>query len=256
MDEQLKTTVDFIARAFALENGGSRKGSFRLFGGLACRIHSSSGDAFGRDDRRFDVDIFTRHFTLDMRILIQKAGAIWLETSLLKTGAFNRFKILDNGVIIDFYSGVFEFNQSIPISGRLTVDQPTFPLAELLLSKLQIHELSDKHKSDIVLLLADHELGFSDTEEINLAVIASYCGSDWCLWYECLRNISLVQGFLVREEGWTEGIKGIVQIKLANLEAALMSCRKGFRWRLRAPFGTRLRYYNEVEEIPYGDANA
>ena len=47
----------------------------------------------------------------------------------------------------------------VPISERLALDEQTVPLAELLLTKLQIVQLNAKDVSDILALLVEHDVG-------------------------------------------------------------------------------------------------
>ena len=58
---------------------------------------------------------------------------------------------------IDVFVGEFHMCHKIDIAGRLGVDNPTIPLAELLLTKLQI-ELNRKDIVDIAAILYGHEV--------------------------------------------------------------------------------------------------
>ena len=53
------------------------------------------------------------------------------------------------------------------MAGRLEADSPTIPLTELLLSKLQIVQITEKDVVDTILLLLDHELASGDAETID-----------------------------------------------------------------------------------------
>ena len=69
----------------------------------------------------------------------------------------------------------------IPLEQRLTVDAATVPLAELLLTKLQIIELNEKDVRDTVALSHEHEVT-GDDSDVNAARVAELCGADWGLW--------------------------------------------------------------------------
>ena len=49
-------------------------------------------------------------------------------------------------------------------SGPPELDDPTIGVTDLLLSKLQIHEITENDLIDTVVLLADHDLGAGDRE--------------------------------------------------------------------------------------------
>ena len=66
-----------------------------------------------------------------------------------------------------------EFCHVIPLQGRLEDDRPTIPLAELLLSKLQIVRINEKDAVDACLILLDHELGSGNSEVIDLQRITA-----------------------------------------------------------------------------------
>src|SRR3990172_5755971 len=84
-------------------------------------------------------------------------------------------------------------------SGRVTL-----PLAELLLTKLQIVQMNEKDVRDVCALVLDHPLGDRDAEMLNKQRIASLCADDWGLWrtvglsLEKVREVS--QGFSLGEE--------------------------------------------------------
>ena len=63
------------------------------------------------------------------------------------------------------------------------------PLAELLLTKLQIIELNEKDIRDTVLLLHGHEVADHDDDAVNGARIAELCADDWGLWRTITANL-------------------------------------------------------------------
>src|SRR4029450_517652 len=60
---------------------------------------------------------------------------------------------------VDVFVGVFSMCHKIPLDGRIEVDPVSIPLAELLLTKLQVVELNEKDVRDALALLHDHEVG-------------------------------------------------------------------------------------------------
>src|SRR5436305_5364203 len=63
---------------------------------------------------------------------------------------------------VDVFVSSFRMCHEIPLEKRLTVDEDTVPLAELLLTKLQIIELNEKDVRDTVALLLEHEVTDDD----------------------------------------------------------------------------------------------
>ena len=52
------------------------------------------------------------------------------------------------------------------------MDQPTLPLAEMLLEKMQIVKINEKDIIDTLMLLLEHPLGDHDQETIHIARIS------------------------------------------------------------------------------------
>ena len=55
---------------------------------------------------------------------------------------------------VDVFVGTFRMCHEIPVRERLEVDPTSIPLAELLLTKLQVYELNEKDIRDTVAILS------------------------------------------------------------------------------------------------------
>ena len=94
-----------------------------------------------------------------------------------------------HGRQVDVFVGSFRMCHEIPFDDRLAAGQQTVPLAELVLTKLQIVELNEKDVRDTALLFYGHEVSDHDGESINGARIAELCASDWGLWRTITANL-------------------------------------------------------------------
>src|SRR5688572_612961 len=63
---------------------------------------------------------------------------------------------------VDVFVGAFSMCHRIPLDDRLAVDSISIPLAELVLTKLQVIELNEKDVRDTLALLHDHPVGDED----------------------------------------------------------------------------------------------
>ena len=79
---------------------------------------------------------------------------------------------------MDVFYDKLDFCHVIRWDGRLEVDSPTIPLAELLLEKMQIVKINEQDVVDTFMLLLEHPLGHTDAETINLARMARLCADD------------------------------------------------------------------------------
>lgn len=153
-----------------------------------------------------------------------------------------------NGRQVDVFVGAFRMCHEIPLSDRLQPREKTVPLAELLLTKLQIIELNEKDIRDTVLLLHGHEIAERDDDAVNGARIAELCAGDWGLWRTITRNLERsathVDEYTLPDDKRTQ-IKDRLSQLLARIEAA----PKSRAWKLRDKIGERKRWYDLPEEV-------
>ncbi len=122
------------------------------------------------------------------------------------------------------------------------------PLAELLLTKLQIVELNEKDVRDTVALLSAHEIGDTDGETLNGARVAQLCAQDWGLWRTITRNLEAVGEHVDRYDVDRETARR----RLAELQQRIEDEPKSRGWRMRAKIGERKRWYELPEEVGGG----
>ena len=68
---------------------------------------------------------------------------------------------------VDVLVDTLEMCHRFDFADRLQYATPTLPLAELLLSKLQVVKINRKDVLDALVLLAEHELGPDDGETVH-----------------------------------------------------------------------------------------
>ena len=150
---------------------------------------------------------------------------------------------------VDVFVGRFEMCHVIPLAGRLTLNAHTVPLADLLLTKLQIFALNEKDQRDIVNLLHARPLAERDDEgAINAAYVAQLLAGDWRLWRTATQTIERVRGSLPRYELAPEQ-EEVVRARLDDLRSRIDAAPKSAKWKLRARVGERVKWYDEPEEV-------
>lgn len=80
---------------------------------------------------------------------------------------------------VDVFVGAFSMCHEIPIAERLHHEPLTVPLAELLLTKLQIVELNERDERDIYNLCFHHEISSAGEPGIEGSLIGDLCARDW-----------------------------------------------------------------------------
>jgi hypothetical protein len=152
---------------------------------------------------------------------------------------------------VDVLVGKFRMSHEIPFGKRLELEPMTIPLAELLLTKLQIIELNEKDVRDALALLHNHPVGESDGDSVNAAHVAKLCAADWGLWRTFTANLEALGGHIDRYDIDDEG-KGRIGAGIERLRGRIEEEPKPFSWRMRAKIGDRKRWYELPEEVEGG----
>jgi len=152
-------------------------------------------------------------------------------------------------VHLDVFFDELEFCHRIPLAGRLEADRPTIPLAELLLSKLQIVRINEKDVVDTILLLLDHELGEGDADVIDLRRIAALCAEEWGLWRTLTMNLEKVAAFTASYPQVSEAQGSRVAAASAAIKHAIDAAPKPLAWRMRDRIGDRRQWWTDVDEV-------
>jgi len=224
----------------------------RLIGGLAVKVHCPSINHLALTREYPDID-----FVAD-RPSARRLADFWLKMGYVPNKSLNTlngdrrqlYYDEERGRQVDIFVGAFEMCHRLDLSERLHVEPLTIPLAELFLSKAQIVEMNRKDVLDLLAILLDHEVGPRDEETINTDVVAGLCAKDWGLYTTASLNAQrlwdiLAQGSLELEPDHRETIR----TRLATIRAAMEAAPKTLAWKARAKVGTRVRWYEEVEEV-------
>jgi hypothetical protein len=227
--------------------------TLRVIGSLAFQMHCPQYGylqaAMGRAYTDIDFAGYSRE-AQEIKALM--AGLGYTENQQVSLFSEGNRAIFDNATI-DLYVDVFyeklDFCHVIPWEGRLEVDAPTIPLAEMLLEKMQIVQINEKDVIDTIMLLMEHPLGQSDTETINLDHVAQLCGKDWGLWRTTTMNLGKVSQLAQGYDQLTAEQKAHI---VSQVEAALAWIEdepKSLAWRLRSRVGDRVKWYKDVDEV-------
>jgi hypothetical protein len=147
---------------------------------------------------------------------------------------------------VDVFMDKLDFCHPIYWKGRLEVDDPTIPLAELLLEKMQIVKINEKDIIDTIMLLREHEVAANDEDRINSAQVAKLCAAEWGLWRTTTMNLDKVRDYLPHLD-LSEEDRSIVTQRLAELRTAMDDYPKGTKWKLRARVGDKVRWYKTID---------
>jgi len=264
-----RTLQDPLAESMRIVDLADQRGlQVRLMGGMGIRAHAPDWPA---RTRRVEVD-------LDFATRGKDRGAFYelLEAegytpdkrhNALFGGKQAYFVDVPRRRPVDVLVDSLEMCHRMEFADRLALSTPTLPLAELLLSKLQVVKINKKDVLDALVLLAEHPLGQNDGAldsrfglgAINVPRVLSLTSNDWGWWRTVTGNLDVLDRYLMTEatpedldlnNGRAVLFDPMEQI--ASLREAINAAPKSTRWKLRARVGERATWYNEPEEMGHG----
>jgi hypothetical protein len=239
----IETGPDVTARAVELIELTEAEGvGARLFGGVG--VAALLGDRCPVACRRTPGDIDLAAPSTRRRAL----GRVMETAGLVPDHEFNTLHgrerlsfAAPDGLEVDVTLDVLRMCHLIPLSAGFEAPAPSLPAWLLLVSKLQVVELTAKDRTDACALLAG-----CDLEELGVARIARLCADDWGLW----RTLSGSLATVLREPPeLDQPARRRLEDHGAALADALERQPKSTRWRWRARVGERVRWY-ELPESP------
>lgn len=220
----------------------------RVLGGVAVALHCPSAVHRALQREYHDLDMMSLSpATREVETLFAQLG-YQADAEFNKLHGQQRLYFWDaaNERQVDVFLDVLRMSHSLDLRDRLALDERTLSLADLLLTKLQIFELNDKDVIDTIALLADHPLGRSDDETINLDRIVDVLSSDWGFYRTSKQTLERVRA---RLEHYDVPGEFDVGRQLDEIEQAVEQAPKSRAWRLRAIVGERKQWYELPEEV-------
>jgi hypothetical protein len=245
---------DVVEETFRLLGAAKQKDvPVRVLGGMAIRLHV--GDllhpAFTRPI--WDIDLAAPKGTgRQVSEFLSAQGYAPNRTFNAMHGA-RRLLFYDepNGRQVDVFVGSFAMCHELPLGERLLLEPLTLPLAELVMTKLQIVKLNQKDMFDLYSLFLSHDVADHDAEAINARRIADLCARDWGLYHTFQLNLAQLQGGLAGTE-LSDEERETIRTGIRALEEAIERAPKTPKWKMRARVGDRVRWYEDPEEVDRG----
>jgi len=223
----------------------------RVLGGVAIKVHRTvEHPAFAREYGDLDFVVTGKQRREFEAFMPQVGYSPHKQFNLLNGSERQIYYHNETEMKIDIFVDTFSMCHKIPLEGRLHLHPITIPLAELLLTKAQIAELNRKDALDIASLLFYAETGSSDEHFINLKRIAQLCGADWGLYKTTSINLKRVQEVVSEENiNLTEAERRVIKNRAGEILQVFETMPKSIAWQMRDKVGTRVRWYEEVEEV-------
>jgi len=224
--------------------------TLRLFGGMAVRVHCPSATHRQLARKYADIDF------MGLRKQSRNMKKLFTDLGYTPRDIFNRlhgdtrmiFNDITNGRRVDLFLDVFEMCHKLDLKDRLAINTPTIPLADLLFTKLQVVEITEREYRDIICLVHDHEIGDSDgPETINGQYLSKLCAGEWGIYKTLTINISNILNALPGYK-LEPSDEELVTKRLQELQSRIGDAPKSSRWKMRARIGEKVQWYELPEK--------
>lgn len=250
----MDTCPDVVDEAERILDGAAAAGVVvRPLGGVAVRLHVNGPMKAALARPYADLDLVAdRKGARDVtRLLVDLGYEANVRFNAMSGGTRLVFYDHARGRHVDVFVGEFRMCHQIALGDRLGADLRTVPLAELLLTKLQVLRLNEKDLKDIWAIVLEHDVGDHDDETINGSVIAQALSPDWGFWRTASGTVEAARSGLA-SSGLSPEEQQTIDARLVALWDTVEQEPKSFRWKSRARIGERSRWYEEPEEIAHG----
>jgi len=234
-----------------IETAEKNKITLRLFGGMAVRFHCPSATHRELARKYADIDF------MGLRKQSRSMKKFFLDLGYTPRDIFNAlhgdtrliFNDIENERRVDIFLDVFEMCHKLNFKDRLLIDRYTISLADLLATKLQVVEITEREYRDIISLLNDHEISNADAPEtINGKYLAKLCSEDWGIYKTFTINLGNIVTSLSHYALGPE-TEETVRKRVQELTSLIENEPKSLAWKLRARVGEKVQWY----ELPERD---
>lgn len=225
-------------------------GKVRILGGRAVRHHvlNMVPEKWVRPPGDLDLFTISKHRKM--------VGSFLEDLGLIPDREFNllngrtRLIYRAGDEKVDVFVDEFQMCHKLDLRQRMHLEAVTLPIADLILTKLQIYELTEKDLRDLFTLF--YAIPLCDQDEpkvINVRHIAETLAKDWGVWRTCTKNLERLRRltpslFPNLDEGSVE----VVINKISSLEDAIDRNPKTVAWKMRSVVGERVKWYELPEE--------
>ncbi len=240
------TTLEEEARRI-IDLAKSKGLVLRAFGGIAVGFHSeyATHKALSRTYGDFDLIALKKDYSKIKRFFEEELSYVGHKMFNAINAKKRAIFYSPEGFEVEIFFDQFELCHMLRFDKKRLQADPnhlTIPLAELILTKLQVVELTEKDIKDVVVLFLDHDLADHDQEMINVGVITKLLATDWGWWRTVTENLQKMRAFIKDYDLEADNKKPIID-RLNQLQKAIDNEPKSRKWKMRARIGEKKRWY-------------
>jgi len=240
----LEAATQIIDKA---ERNGIR---LRLLGGLAFKrlCPSASDPRYLRENK--DIDLMgkredSREIVKIMETLGYRPRELF---NKLNMGQRLIYYDIANKRRVDLFLDEFVMCHKFNFKENILAGTYTLPITQLLMTKLQVVEKTEKEYKDLTVAFYDFDVT-SGSEGIRGDEIADLCSKDWGLYTTFRKSLEALEAKATELDG---NERARIVLRIRKLVAMMDSTPKSFGWRMRARIGERTKWY----DLPDADGDA
>ncbi|MDG7007467.1 MAG: nucleotidyltransferase family protein [Nitrososphaerota archaeon] len=250
MESLVLVPSDALEAATKIIDMAERKGvRLRLLGGLAFKklCPSSMDPRYFRENK--DIDLMGKRE--DSREIVKIMETLGYKPREL----FNRLNMgqrliyydMKNRRRIDLFLDEFVMCHKFNFRENILAGTYTLPITQLLMTKLQVVEKTEKEYKDLIVAFRDFDVTLKDS--IRGDEIADLCSRDWGIYTTFNKSL---ESLLMKTEDLDDDERAVVRSRIQKLIEMMEAAPKSFGWKMRARIGERTRWY----DLPDADGDA
>lgn len=225
--------------------------TLRLLGGMAIRFRCRSALADTLTRKYVDIDL-VGHAKQSKQI-----KALFTDLGYSPRNRFNAmhgdkrliFNDLEHERRVDIFLDVFEMCHKFNFKDRLEILPHTLTPADLVATKLQVVQMTEREYKDLMCLLLDHDVGRTDGPElINAAYLTRLASDDWGIYMTFKQTVQNLLNEL-NSYGLSSEQQQIISDRARKILDMIDEAPKTMRWKMRARVGQKVPWY----ELPEAD---
>ena len=222
----------------------------RLLGGLAFKklCPSSMDPRYFRENK--DIDLMGRREDSKKIMKIMETLGYRPRELFNKLNMGQRLIYYDmaNRRRVDLFLDEFIMCHKFNFKESILADTYTLPITQLLMTKLQVVEKTEKEYKDLIVAFHDFDVT-QGQQGIRGNEIADLCSRDWGVYTTFRKSL---ESLLLMVETNDIDQKHVVKARVQKLMSILEAAPKSLGWRMRARIGERQRWY----DLPNVDGDA
>lgn len=253
MESVLLLPADGLEAAGKIIDSAERRGvSLRLLGGLAFKYlcPSTKEPRFYRKNK--DIDLAGRREDIkEIKKIMESQGYKPREIfNKLSMGQRLIYYDLVNKRRVDIFLDEFVMCHKLDLRQSLLPGTYAIPITDLVMTKLQVVEMTEKEHLDLIAAFHDFDVSEGDSG-INGKKIARVCAKDWGLYTTFSKSLAKMSE---KAKSLQADDKELILAKIEKLKRMMEEEPKSLSWRVRARVGEKAKWYDlpesDTDQIP------